>query len=83
MTIDLLPFSAFALESCAAPAAARGAGQTLTVSLRLGSSTGEPTMAGRLWVRSLHAFAPGTEHAHIARTRATPLTITFPPAPAV
>ena len=35
MNIDLLPFSAFALESCQTPAPARGANHTLTLQLAL------------------------------------------------
>lgn len=76
MSIDVLPFSAFALESCAAPAVA-AAGQTLTLSLRLGRTGGAPVMAGRLWLHAPQAVATEMRRAGIARADDPPLTITF------
>ena len=78
MSIELLPFSAFALESCAAPAPAPGEGQTLTLPLRVVRSAGAETMTGQI---SLHADSPavqGSRHAGIARLADTaPVTLTF------
>jgi hypothetical protein len=68
MSIELLPFSAFALESCAAPARADVEGQTLTLSALASGSM------------SLHAaeFAlQGSERVCVAPTADDPLTITF------
>ena len=76
MSIDLLPFSAFALESCAAPAAEPGDGHTLTLPLRLARTTREP-MAGRLLVRASEEMKPDAQHVGIARREAAPLTISF------
>ena len=81
MSIDVLPFSAFALESCAAPGVA-AAGQTLTLSLRLGRSGAAAAMAGRLSLQAPEAVAldarhAAIAHAAIARADGPPLTITF------
>jgi hypothetical protein len=78
MSIDLLPFSAFALESCAAPAAVPGDGQTLTLSLRLGRTTPE-RMAGRLSLVASQQVTPDVQHVAIAQREAAPLTISFYP----
>ncbi|HTH79796.1 MAG TPA: hypothetical protein VL593_12525 [Ramlibacter sp.] len=68
MSIELLPFSAFALESCASPARAPVDGQTLTLSsLASGSMTFHVTEIALL----------GSERVCIAPTLDEPLTITF------
>ena len=73
MSIDLLPFSAFALESCAAPAVACGEGRTLTLPLR---RAGAP-MAGELSLVASDAASGDMRCAGIARAQDAPLTITF------
>lgn len=75
MSIDVLPFSAFTLRSCAAPAVA-AQGQTITVSLRL-RRAGAAAMAGRLSLHAPEAAAADTRRAAIARADHPPLTITF------
>jgi hypothetical protein len=75
MSIELLPFSAFALESCAAPAAEAGEGYTLTVALRV-ARRAEP-MTGQLSMQSFDVAPAGTERVAVARLDAAPLTISF------
>jgi len=76
MSIDLLPFSAFALESCAAPAAVPQEGQTLTLALRL-RHPAALTMNGSLALPGLQVASPGTARAAVLAADASPLTITF------
>ncbi len=69
MSIELLPFSAFTLESCAAPARAPGEGQTLTFS---------NVVDGLLSLRAIPAPLPGSEHACVLPAREDePLTLTL------
>jgi hypothetical protein len=76
MSIELLPFSAFALETCAPAALASGEGQTLTLSLRRGR-VAEP-MAGQMTLElPLGQLEGDAQHASIPRTEGTGLTITF------
>jgi hypothetical protein len=77
MSIDVLPFSAFALESCAAPAMAAGDGQTLTLSLRPGRAGDATPIAGWLSLHASEAVVTDARHAGIARADDPPLTITF------
>jgi hypothetical protein len=82
MSIDLLPFNAFALESCAAPAAAPHETQTLTLPLRAARAPGAESVAGRLLLLVAESAdapaASATQHAGIvAPQEAGPLTITF------
>jgi hypothetical protein len=76
MSIELLPFSAFALETCAPAALASGEGQTLTLSLRRGR-VAEP-MAGLMTLEMpIGEHDEDAQHASIPRTEGTGLTITF------
>jgi hypothetical protein len=75
MSIDLLPISAFALESCAAPAAATTEGQTLTLALRLARKPA--AMSGSLAIQALQVAAPDATHFAIAKADASAVTITF------
>lgn len=69
MSIELLPFSAFALESCAAPAKAPGQGETLTVS---------GLADGLLSLRAVQAPLPGSQHTCVLPSlEDEPLTLTF------
>jgi hypothetical protein len=68
MSIELLPFSAFALESCAAPARTPGDGQTLTLS-QLATCL--------LSLRATEVALPGSQHTSVALLADEPLTITF------
>jgi hypothetical protein len=77
MSIDLLPFSAFALESCAAPAPAPGDGQTLTLPLRIGRASATPALAAQLLLDASEEALPGEHVDVLAPPRDGPLTITF------
>ena len=77
MSIELLPFSAFALESCVAPAPVPGEGQTLTLSLRAARADAEP-MAGWMSLRAESVAVQGGHHAGVvAGAPGEPFTITF------
>jgi hypothetical protein len=78
MSIDLLPFNAFALESCAAPAPAPHDAQTLTLPLRVERAPGE-SIAGQLsWNPAGEPEACVVQRAAIVPPpQSTPLTITF------
>lgn len=78
MNIDLLPFSAFALEACSSGGQAAGQGQTLTLQLEMATvhSSVEP-MAG-----TACTTAPISQGAQLLRAAVVPaggpvLTITF------
>jgi hypothetical protein len=78
MNIDLLPFSAFALESYGAPAPARGELHTLTLALALAAvhSSHDEAMSGS--VSTNQAFTGATSlRAAVLPADGTPLTITF------
>jgi hypothetical protein len=78
MSIELLPFSAFALESCAAPAPAPGEGQTLTLPLRIARSLATEPMSGRVALHVSTVAVEGSRHAGVvAPADVLPLTITF------
>lgn len=69
MSIELLPFSAFALESCAPRTLAPGPGQALTASA---------SAAGVLSLRASEPTPSGCEQACIVPcAHPEPLTITF------
>ncbi len=76
MNIDLLPFSAFALESCP-PQPQTGDSQTLTLQLALVTrSASLELMAGILSTRDI-APTEALLRASVVPADATPLTITF------
>ena len=78
MSIELLPFSAFALESCAAPAPTPGEGQTLTLALRCGRGSSIEPMVGLLTLRAASAAVQGSHHAGVvAPAEGGALAITF------
>ena len=62
MSIDLLPFKAFTLQSQPAPVAAAAEGQTLTLQLRAAPGA----MAGRIVVRGPVAVLPDTVRLRVA-----------------
>lgn len=74
MSIDLSPFSAFALESVP-PAAAPAEGSTLTLQLRAKHSLS--VMTGTMVLQPTQAPAPNVQRAGVVAADATPLTITF------
>ena len=76
MSIDLLPFSAFALESCAAPATMPGEGQTLTLALRQRNSA-SLAMSGSIALRAVQAPLPGSVRAEVTQVDAAAVTLTF------
>jgi hypothetical protein len=78
MSTDLLPFSAFAPESCAVPTAAAPDGHTLTVQLRMAKmlAADEP-MAGTIALRASRTASPDCLHAGVVAADASPATITF------
>ncbi len=76
MSIDL-PFSAFALESCAAPPVP-GEVPTLTLKMALAATrSGLQPMAGTLSTDLTFSVVPHAERAAILAADASPLTITF------
>lgn len=79
MNIDLLPFSAFALESSGAPAGVAGVGQTLT--LRLGFALlrrpDDAAMSGTVSVEAGAAVPLQVLHAGVLPAPATAITLTF------
>jgi hypothetical protein len=78
MSTDLSPLGDLAAETRAAPVAAPGEGQTLTLSLRIARPAGTEAMAGRLSLRATEAPLPGLQHVRIVPAPdAAPLTITF------
>ena len=84
MNIDLLPFTAFALESCGAPEPARGDVHTLTLDLALAPvhSSYEPmsgsASAGQAFASAGQAFACATPlRAAVLPADGSALTITF------
>jgi hypothetical protein len=68
MSIELLPFSAFALESCAAPSRAHVEGQTLTLS---------SLVTGSMMLHATEIALPAGERVSVAPAADDPLTITF------
>ena len=74
MSIDLLPFHAFALESCAVPATA-GEARTITLSLR--PARAAAPWAGRLSVQRWEPAAAEAQRSGIRGGDAAPLTISF------
>jgi hypothetical protein len=78
MNIDLLPFTAFALESCGTTAPVRGEFHTLTLQLALASihSSQEP-MSGSITTHTALACVPTSLRAVVLPADGTPLTITF------
>ena len=78
MSIELLPFSAFALESCTAPAPAPGEAPTLTLQLAIATTrSGLHPMAGTMSTEMGFHIAPNAERAAILAADASPVTITF------
>lgn len=78
MSIELLPFSAFALESCTAPSAAPGEAPTLTLQLAIATSrAGLHPTAGTMSTDGNYHIVPNGERAAILAADASPLTITF------
>ena len=77
MNIDLLPFSAFALESYGTPAPSRGDLHTLTLKLALATvHSSHETMSGS--VSTNQVFAADTAlRAQVLPADGTVLTITF------
>jgi hypothetical protein len=77
MNIDLLPFSAFALESCAPAGSAQGDGHTLTMKLPLSSlKVSLEPMSGIVTANEGFAHA-GLHRACVLPADSTALTITF------
>ena len=68
MSIDLLPFSAFALESFASPERAGAEGQTLTSS---------SLATGSMLLRATELAIQAGERVSVIATEHEPLTITF------
>ena len=78
MSTDLLPFSAFALESCAVPTGAAPDGHTLTLQLRLAKmGAGHEPMAGTIAVRASRVPSPDCLSAGVVAADASAATITF------
>jgi hypothetical protein len=78
MNIDLLPFTAFALESSGTAAPSRGEFHTLTLQLALSAlhSSHEP-MAGSISAKPASAATAHPLRAAVRPADGTPLTITF------
>jgi hypothetical protein len=78
MNIDLLPFTAFALQSCGQAARAQGDGQTLTLQLALVSdhSCHEP-MNGRASTNQAFMHCGNLLRAAVVPAEGPVLTITF------
>jgi hypothetical protein len=78
MNIELLPFSAFALEASGAPARAISDAQTLTLQLGLAPAhtAFEPAMSGSISVGTAVA-ASGSLRAQVLPANGAVLTITF------
>ena len=78
MNIDLLPFNAFALESCGTAGAHAGAAQTLTLQLELGPvlPCHEP-MSGTARASRERGDAVGILRAAVVPASREALTITF------
>ena len=77
MSIDLSPFSSFALES-APPVAAPAEGQTLTLHLRgAPEPAGVAAMAGTMAIRTAPPVAANVQRAAVVAVDAAPFTITF------
>ncbi len=79
MNIDLLPFSAFVLESSGTAAQAARDAQTLTLPLELVPvhAAFEPAMSGTVSVCSSSIEAAVPLHAAVVPARGAALTITF------
>ena len=78
MNTDLLPFSAFVLEPCAAPGTGAGEGQTLTLQLGVGRTrTGDELIAGTISTRGPRAVSPNALRAGVVAADGSPVTITF------
>ena len=78
MNIDLLPFTAFALQSCAAPEQRQAAAQTLTLGLVATSADAchEP-MSGQVSANQSLAPAPEVLRVAVRPAEASAITITF------
>ena len=77
MSIDLVTFNAFALESCAAPVAP-GEGHTLTLVLRAERGSGAEPMGGRVTLSPREPVLGRIQQTGIVEAiLAGPLTITF------
>jgi hypothetical protein len=78
MNIDLLPFTAFELQSCGAASQNRGEAQTLTLQLALAPihSSQEP-MNGRASTNQAFVHCGNLLRAAVVPADSTPLTITF------
>jgi len=77
MNIDLLPFSAFALESYGTPAPSRGELHTLTLELALAAvHSPREAMSGSISTNKIFAGATALRAA-VLPADGTPLTITF------
>ena len=77
MNIDLLPFNAFALESCGTAGASAGAAQTLTMQLALG-----PVLPYHEPMSGIASAAQASPAASVLRAAVMPacgeaITITF------
>jgi hypothetical protein len=78
MNIDLLPFTAFELQSCGGSARDRGEAQTLTLQLALAPvhSSQEP-MSGKVSANQAFVHRGNLLRAAVVPADSTPLTITF------
>ena len=78
MNIDLLPFTAFELQSCGAAGPNRGEAQTLTLQLALAAahSSQEP-MSGKVSTNQAFVHSSNLLRAAVVPADSTPLTITF------
>ena len=78
MNIDLLPFTAFELQSCGAAGQNRGEAQTLTLQLALAPvhSSQEP-MSGKVSTNQASVHGSNLLRAAVVPADGTSLTITF------
>ena len=78
MNIDLLPFTAFELQSCEAAGQNRGEAQTLTLQRALAPvhSSREP-MSGKVSTNQAFVQCGNLLRAAVVPADSTPLTITF------
>lgn len=78
MNIDLLPFTAFELQSCGGATQGRGEARTLTLQLALAPvhSLQEP-MSGRVSTNQAFVHGGNLLRAAVAPADGSPLTITF------
>jgi hypothetical protein len=77
MSIDVLPISAFALETCVQPLAVHSLGQTLTLPIRRARNAAADAIEGTLSLQATSPAPAGTLHAGIVPADGLPLTITL------